>query len=198
MYLFKLMSVDMENNNIFEVILNNNLPKLKAMIQNGININQKYPEIQLTPLIQAINLRRLEMIKILIEVGADPNLCQDVYATPLGLAVSLGNIEVIKLLLRVGANPNHGGIDGSTLERAIRIERLDIIKILIDAGADLNNKNQSLIYAVNNGKFEIVKFLVETDSVYIKAKNRDGETALDKAIYWEYQEIVDYLLPWAK
>ncbi|BAY80643.1 ankyrin repeat-containing protein [Calothrix parasitica NIES-267] len=198
MYLFKVISVDMGNNNIFEAIIDNNLPKVKEFIQNGFNVNQKHSEIQLTPLIQAINLRRLEIIKILLEAGADPNLCQDVYATPLELATSLGNIEVIKILLRAGANPNFFGIDSSALERAIRIERIDIIKILLDAGADLSHKNRSLIYAANNGKFEIVKFLVETGSVYINFKNRYGETALDKARYWGYQEIVDYLLPWAK
>lgn len=188
----------MENNNIFETIIDNNLLKLKTSIQSGININQKHSEIQLIPLIQAINLSRLEIIKILLEAEADPNLCQDIYATPLELATSLGNIEVIKILLRAGANPNFFGIDSSALERAIRIERIDIIKILIDAGADLNHKNRSLIYAANNGKFEIVKFLVETGGVYINAKNKYGETALDKARYWGYQEIVNYLLPWAQ
>ncbi|MEO0935041.1 MAG: ankyrin repeat domain-containing protein, partial [Cyanobacteria bacterium J06641_2] len=161
----------MEKNNIFETIIDNNLPQLKEIIQSGINVNQKHSEIQLTPLIQAINLRRLEIIQILLEAGADPNLCQDIYATPLELATSLGNIKVIKILLRVGANPNFFGIGSSALERAIRIERIDIIKILIDAGADLNNKNRSFIYAANNGKFEIVKLLVETGGVYINFKN---------------------------
>jgi len=62
---------------------------------------------------------------------------------------------------------------------------IDIIEILIDAGADLNYKNRSLIYAANNGKFEIVKLLVQTGGVYINAINRYGETALDKARYWD-------------
>ncbi len=78
----------------------------------------------------------------------------------------------------------------------IFIKGIDIIKILIYARTNLNFKNASLIYAVNNGKFEIVKFLVDTGVVYISAKNSDGETALDKAKYWGYQEIVDYFSPW--
>lgn len=182
-------------NNIFQATIDNDLARVRAIIKSGININQKHPQIQLTPLIQAINLRRIEIIKILLEAGADPNLCQDVYATPLELATSIGNIEVIELSLRAGANPNLCGIGSSALKRAIDIERIDIIKILIDAGADLNHKNASLIYAANNGKFEIVKFLVDTEVVYINAKNSDGETALDKAKYWGYQEIFDYLSP---
>ena len=184
-------------NNIFQATIDNDLAKVKAIIKSGININQKHPQIQLTPLIQAINLRRIETVKILLVAGADPNLCQDIYATPLELATSIGNIEVIKLLLKAGANPNLCSYS-SALKRAIRIERIDIIKILIDAGADLNHKNESLIYAANNGKFEIVKFLVDTGVVYINVKNSDGETALDKARYSGYQEIVDYLLPWAE
>lgn len=83
----------------------------------------------------------------------------------------------------MGANPNLCGIGSSDLKRAIDIERIDIIKILIYAGTDLNHKNASLIYGANNGKFEIVNFLVDTGVVYINAKNSDGETALDKAKY---------------
>ncbi len=128
-------------NNIFQSIISNDLSDIKAIIKSGININHKHPQIQLTPLIQAINLRRIEMIKILLETGADPNLSQDVYAIPLGLATSLGNIEIIEFF---------------------------------------------------------VKFLVETECVYINAKNYDKETALDKAKYWGYREIVDYLSSWAE
>ncbi|MBV6625250.1 MAG: ankyrin repeat domain-containing protein [Rivularia sp. (in: Bacteria)] len=185
-------------NNIFQATIDNDLARVIAIIKSGININQKHPQIQLTPLIQAINLRRLEIIKIFLEAGADPNLCQDVYATPLDLAISIENIELIELLIRAGANPNFCGVGSSALKRAIDIERIDIIKILIDAEADLNHKNESFIYAANNGKFEIVKFLVDTGVVYINVKNEDGETALDKARYWGYQDIVDYLLPWAE
>ena len=43
-----------------------------------------------------------------------------------------------------------------------------------------------------------MKFLVKTERVYINAKNYDRETALDKAKYWGYQEIVDYLSSWAE
>lgn len=184
---------------IFDAIFNNDLSKISEVIASGVNINQKHSHSRLTPLIQAINLHRIEVIKFLIEVGADVHLYQYIQTTPLGLATSLGNNQIVQLLLQAGANPDLGGIDDPPLHRAVLIERIDIIQTLIEAGANLNYLNAShftpLMLAANNGKFEIVKLLVETGSVYINAKNQEGETALDKAIYWGYQAIFDYLAP---
>ncbi len=193
--------IDEELTNIFEAILNNDLSRISELIARGVNINQQYFQTGLTPLVQAINLCQIKIIQVLLEAGADVHLSQYIQTTPLGLATSLGNIEIIQLLLQAGANPNSGGIDDPPLHRAIQMERIDIIEILIKAGANLNQRNASnftpLMEAANNGKFEMVKFLVETGKVYINAKDEDGETALDKARYWGYEEIINYLLPWA-
>jgi ankyrin repeat protein len=48
----------------------------------------------------------LEIIKILLENGADPNLVVDDTGSPFELALILGDQEVIQLLLDHGANPN--------------------------------------------------------------------------------------------
>lgn len=188
-----------EVTDIFAAIIDDDLSKISEIIASGVNINQKHLHTKLTPLIQAINLLRIEVIKLLIELGADVHLYQYIQTTPLGLATSLGNIEIVKLLLQAGANPDIGGIDDPPLHRAVLIERVDIIQTLMEAGANPNHLNASnftpLMVAANNGKFEIVKLLVETGSVYINARNEEGETALDKAIYWGYQEIIDYLAP---
>ncbi|MEH1938891.1 MAG: ankyrin repeat domain-containing protein [Nostoc sp.] len=192
-------NLNQEITDIFDAVIDNNLSKICELIANGVNINQKHSHTRLTPLIQAINLLHIEVIKLLIEVGADVHLYQYIQTTPLGLSTSLGNLEIVKLLLQAGANPDLGGIDEPPLHRAVLIERVDIIKTLIEAGANINHLNSSnftpLMVAANNGKFEIVKFLVETRRVYINATNQEGETALDKAIYWGYQEIIDYLHP---
>ncbi|MCC5640463.1 ankyrin repeat domain-containing protein [Nostoc sp. CHAB 5844] len=192
-------NLNQEITKIFDAILNNDLSKIRKLVASGANINQKHPHSKLTPLIQAINLHQIEVIKLLIEVGADVHLYQYIQTTPLGLATSWGNNEIVQLLLQAGANPDLGGIDNPPLHRAVLIERIDIIQTLIEAGASLNHLNAShftpLMVAANNGKIEIVKLLVETGSVYINAKDEEGETALDKAIYWGYQEIIDYLAP---
>lgn len=190
-----------ELTNIFEAIINNDLSRINELIASGLNINKKHLQTGLTPLIQAINWCRIKIIKVLLEARADVHLSQYVQITPLGLATSLGNIEIIELLLQAGANPNLGGISNPPLHRAVQMERVDIIEILIKAGANLNERDASnftpLMLAANNGKFQMLKFLVETGGVYINAKDEDGETALDKATDWGYQEIIDYLLLWA-
>lgn len=54
-------------NNIFQAIISNDLSYIKAIIKSGININHKHPQIQLTPLIQAINLRRIEVLRFFLK-----------------------------------------------------------------------------------------------------------------------------------
>ncbi|AFY55013.1 hypothetical protein Riv7116_2505 [Rivularia sp. PCC 7116] len=53
-------------NNIFQVTIDNDLASVKAIIKSGINLNDKHPQIQLTTLIQAINLQRVR-VKIFCE-----------------------------------------------------------------------------------------------------------------------------------
>ena len=68
----------------------------------------------MTPLISALRQMRLtpdrqEVLKVLIQAGADPNKSTD-YEYPLEMAIQLeskAGPEPVKLLLAAGANPNN-------------------------------------------------------------------------------------------
>jgi ankyrin repeat protein len=54
----------------------------------------------------------MEIVKLLIDAGADPNteyqsFDNDCLVTPLHLAIKMGNIDIIKMLIAHGANINH-------------------------------------------------------------------------------------------
>jgi len=110
------------------------------LIDAGYDVNQQSWNFAegLTPLIQAINLGRVEVVEILLAAGADVYLCQYGEDTPLGLATSLNNLDIVKLLLEAGANPNFGGAVDSPLDRAATMESVALVKTLIEAGANIN------------------------------------------------------------
>jgi ankyrin repeat protein len=103
-------------------------------------------------LILAILNNQLEVIKILLEGGVDPNTVLDnnrwdndgeyKYNNPLILASKL-DIKMVDLLLENGAKINkHDFDDGNTaLHHAIKSNKIDIVKRLIKKGVDINYNN---------------------------------------------------------
>ena len=111
------------------------LPRIKELISQGFNVNRVNRNDHLTPLMLAIKLRRADIVKLLLEAGADLYKSTYIEDTPLSFATSKGSLEIVKLLLQAGANPNQGGLV-CPLHRAVVGEYSDVVRILIEAGAD--------------------------------------------------------------
>jgi ankyrin repeat protein len=105
-----------------------------------------------TPFLRAAQSSDTELMHLLLEHGADPNLATYTGVTPLMVAAGIGwvegvtfewseeqNLATIQLLLELGADVNvHEREDGRTaLMGAAHKGRVDVIKMLVDHGADL-------------------------------------------------------------
>ncbi len=114
--------------------------------------NQWLMEEGATPFLRAAQSGDLELMKLLLEKGADASLSTDHKVTPLMVASGIGWVEgvtyewspkatydTVKMLLDLGANPNvQDTLDGRTaLMGAAHKGRNDIIQLLVDHGADL-------------------------------------------------------------
>lgn len=158
------MIVDIDNMhiNIHEklkvAVVQQNLDKVQKYLSQGADVNYINKQFPDDPaLIQAMQYNydedglkcepNIEIIKFLIENGADVNGKNYTDSSPLHYAVALKNkgTEIIKLLIDKGANVNAKNSYGDTpLHRAV-FRSLENTKILIENGADINAKN-------NNGK----------------------------------------------
>ena len=136
------ISIIAQDVDIFKKIL----PKTKHLI------NKKSPG-GIYPLFLSISLGNVEIIKLLLESGADINIKNENGETPLNMAIIQGgNPELIDLLLKFKANPNtQGYYNMSALMIATQYKRPQIIKKLLPI-SDIYLKNNmgetALFYSI--------------------------------------------------
>ena len=108
----------------------------------------------------------LEIVKLLLEHGADPN---SEHGWPLQIAAASGHEDVVKLLLEHGADINDNKtnsefLEGTALQAAVEAGKTEIVALLLDSGADVNLGAGDLappIYAATEkAESEIIKLLV--------------------------------------
>ncbi|WVZ91131.1 hypothetical protein U9M48_037341 [Paspalum notatum var. saurae] len=103
-----------------------------------------------TPLHMAACTAHDEVVKVLLEHGADPNKCFN-NILPLMVACSAKSLKCMKLLVQAGADVNYICPSGPSILTAAADQGLtDIVKFLLDAGADPN-------IADKDGTFPIMK-----------------------------------------
>ncbi|AVP88191.1 Putative ankyrin repeat-containing protein [Candidatus Phycorickettsia trachydisci] len=151
-----------------------------------------------TPLHLATYNGHKEVIKLLIEKKANPNVQNSQGSTPLHLSALWGYDEVVEILLDKEAKLEIKDNKGNTpLNHAAYNGHIETVKILFNKGANLNVRSHygwtSLHYAVRNGHTETVKFLLDKGA---SLENADeyGWTPLTCATHYGHLNIVKELL----
>ncbi|KAL1954580.1 hypothetical protein VTO42DRAFT_915 [Malbranchea cinnamomea] len=150
----------------------------EVLLRYGMPVDL-YSSWGFTPLHEAIKSRRLRMMQLLVDWGADVNAKVTTSGlTTLHVAARQG-VPFVRLLLENGADPNKlGRYSKSVLHRAAFLEP-DVVQLLLDYGADPNIKN-------NNGQtpLEVAKSFNCSDVIAkllqqraVDAPKDEGETA---------------------
>ncbi|KAL6592537.1 ankyrin repeat-containing domain protein [Neocallimastix sp. 'constans'] len=140
----------------------------------------------------------VNLIKYLIEHGADVNEKNESLEIPLCCACLEGNEKVAKYLIERGADIKVVDILGdSPLFMACKGGNENLVKYLIELGADINKESYSkdtpLFYACASGNDNLVKYLVE-QGADITLEDFLGITALFVACEKGNEAIVKYLI----
>ncbi len=123
---------------LYRVIVSGNTAKLERLLSDDIDVNSQRDN-ELSPLAMASAKGEIEMVRMLIEHGAEPNVkyVPNMVNQPLTHAAENGHLDIMKLLLGKGANPNlpnsHGDL---ALMYAHMAEQREAIDILVAHGAD--------------------------------------------------------------
>ena len=94
------------------------------------------PDYERTPLHYAAKYGHIDVVQILLDVGADCNKSDELGYTPLHYAAKYGHINVVQILLDGGADFNKSDELGYTpLQMAEYKGNQDVVKMLKDRGA---------------------------------------------------------------
>ncbi|MBI1791001.1 MAG: ankyrin repeat domain-containing protein [Acidobacteria bacterium] len=134
---------------------------VKELLGKGANVNARSP-YGVTPVHFASQNGHLEVLRILLENGADPNLRDTFYNfAPLARAADKGHVAVVKLLLDKGAT----GVD-ALLNSAVGSNNLDLVKVALEKGG-LKKETLSiaLANALRSNRKEIADALTKAGAV---------------------------------
>ena len=106
---------------------------------NGSSVNIRGRD-EISPLHSVSHYRGYtEIIRILLEYGADINAQNDVGATPLHWAANQGYSEVVCVLLEQGADPNIPNNGHATpLHRAVQAKSAATVRLFLEHGVDVD------------------------------------------------------------
>ena len=144
---------------------------VRILLDAGVSVKGKK---NIEPIILAVEIDNLEMIKMLVEAGAEINVIKDNGQTPLYMALGVNedfnpNIPIVEFLLENGAQSMIVGKDSET-KIAYTPGKLDFSLVNVD-------KFISPLFKVfKDGSPELVDKFVEKVDIYAKANN--GMTAL--------------------
>ncbi|MFW4370795.1 MAG: ankyrin repeat domain-containing protein [Spiroplasma sp. hy2] len=190
---------------IINAININNLEIVDIIFNYGADVNLQDPLANNTYLHIAARNGQLELVKLLLSRGANPNMQEKKGITPLYFAAQSDKTEVVQELLTNKNSKNKIDINlsndlGDTpLHIASFNGNYKIVELLLkNHKIDVNKKDDcgdsALIVAARNGKINVVKKLLKHSDIDVNLSNERGLTALHYACENGHLIIVKLLL----
>lgn len=171
-----------------------------AQVNNGAAINRSWGgyETNWTPLMQAAWQGSRDIVRLLVEQGAEIDAAGSSGRTALVFAIFRKKVPVARFLVSKGADLSVT-IAGSTLLHEAAYQDLEeIAQILISRGLDINavnERNQTPLHrALYHGSVDTALLLLKKGA-RLDIENTYGETPADIGIRRGFPRIVRFLLP---
>ena len=133
---------------------------VRVLLEHGAVIDT--PHRASGALYLATTNQQIDVVKLLLKHGADPNLGQN---KPLNAACSKGDLELVEILMEHGAKLQipSGNDKNTELVEASKGDNLQLVEYLISKGADVNyanGKNSAITAACEYSSVEMVELLL--------------------------------------
>jgi ankyrin repeat protein len=119
-----------------------------------------------TPIALAAFFNQPELVRLLLQAGADPNLSarNPSKVNALHAAVAKEQLEICTLLLENGADPNAAQMQHvQALHSAVHRNNLALVQLLVEGGADvkgvMDNGDTPMLIAKREGHQEVLNYL---------------------------------------
>ncbi|CAJ1345316.1 unnamed protein product, partial [Effrenium voratum] len=142
----------------------------------------------------AVQSDQLQILRRLLEAGADKDVLDMNYFTPMHTAAMSGHEEIVRCLLAAGAAPDKSDRFGNRpLHGAAYYGHPELARLLLEAGADKDSSNNHgrtpMHNAAMNGHEKVVRVLLEAGADKEKADMR-RTTPMQSARQRGHKEVV--------
>uniref|UniRef100_A0A8C7QX56 Ankyrin repeat and KH domain containing 1 n=1 Tax=Oncorhynchus mykiss TaxID=8022 RepID=A0A8C7QX56_ONCMY len=171
----------------------------RVLLEYGAGINTHSNEFKESALTLACYKGHLDMVRFLLEAGADQEHKTDEMHTALMEACMDGHVEVARLLLDSGAQVN---MPADSFESPLTLAacggHVDLAALLIERGANLEEVNDEgytpLMEAAREGHEEMVALLLAQGANINAQTEETQETALTLSCCGGFLEVADFLI----
>jgi len=184
---------------LMEAASNGHVDVAKLLITKGASINTHSHEFKESALTLACYKGQLEMVKFLLEAGADQEHKTEEMHTALMEASMDGHVEVARLLLDSGAQVT---MPADSFESPLTLAacggHVELAMLLLERGANIEEVNDEgytpLMEAAREGHEEMVALLLSQGADINAQTEETLETALTLACCGGFLEVVDFLI----
>ena len=171
-YLFYYAFIGTPENRLIYAASNGDIETIQVLLQRRVSINARDSKLGVTTLMSAVENHQTEVVRLLLNDGANVNI-QDVRGNTALMGASLkGETAIVSDLLKQGAKVNIENDDAETaIFYAVVNGRTDIIKLLIESGADVRKKyywegeSKSLLEIANDQKRKDIYVLLKNTAL---------------------------------
>jgi hypothetical protein len=141
-----------------------NIRRVQELLDSGVDINDYVNDYGMTALLLASMYEHIDIVRLLLEKGADVNIKDENGYNALMWASVRGYTDIVRLLLENGADINLQNENGYTALMLASVSGItEIVRLLLEKGADVNIRdeygNATLSLALYHGYTDIVDLL---------------------------------------
>ena len=195
------------NRELFEAVKKADIEQVRSLIAKGADIEAKWGDVNTkeeekkagayeadnTPLCYAVDSNNMDLVKLLVEAGADVNAGS---WPPLCEAVDENNTAIAEYLIDHGANINVYPVEdwGPLQETVVISNSIEMAKLLLARGGDINTKGYPVLNsAIYEQRKDLCEFLIQRGAD-VNAKDKWGQTSLYLAIRNDDSDIMNILI----
>lgn len=200
-YVKKFLPLNKKVTPLHLACLTGNIGIVRMLIQETQDNVNALDNDQNTPLFLASN--HLEVVRLLLENGADPLIQNQHGKTFLHLAISLKYVETVKWIWeKYSSNAKLVDNQNECLKAAIFAGNASLVEFFVQKGADINHQDSwdastPLHYAVNSfseDDFSVIREIGACPHLLLDVQTNNGDTAMHLAAFLGKSKLVEYLI----
>jgi ankyrin repeat protein len=187
-----------ESSALTEVVFLGDLEAARTLLNSGANPDGDEQAPDSRPLQVAALRGTTEMVRLLLDRGAELEIEDSVGLTPLHLASQQNRLDTVRILLSRGAEVEKTGLNNFTsLHSAVLGGHLQMTQLLLEGNADINARDGNygqtpLMLALRDSNVNILRLLLARGAD-VQLRDNEGLTAWDHARGARRDDIVAIL-----